>query len=122
MADAPIPEFEEIPEKPGLRELASRLTDDAMAFVVAETNYLKAEFGERAGYARPAVYAVGFGWAMMIGTMITLPLAAIMMLAPRIGIIWAVIAVSGGSLLLGRLLVLFGMRRIRAALKPPEER
>ena len=122
MTDAHIPEFEDVPEKPGLKELASQLTDDVTAFVVAETNYLRAELDERVGYAHLAFYAVGFGWAMMLGTMITLPLAAIMMLGPFIGIVWAVITVSGGSLLVGRLLVWLGMRRIKASLKSREER
>ena len=122
MADAPIPQFEDAPEKPGLVELASQLTDDVTAFVTAETGYLKAEFGERAGHARPAIYAVGLGGAMMIGTMMTLPLALIMILAPLIGIVWAVFAVSGGSLLIGRLLIGFGIRRIKAALKSRDAR
>ena len=122
MADKPASEFEVIPEQPGLKELASKLADDATAFVAAETGYLKAELGERAEYAMPAIYAVGFGWAVMLGTMLTLPFALILMLAPLIGIVWAVIAVSGGSLVLGRLLVLFGMRRLKASLKPREER
>jgi len=122
MSDAPAPEIEVRPEDPGLKALAVQLADDATAFVVAETSYLKAELGERAGYAQPAIYAVGFGWALMLGTMLTLPFAIIMMLAPVIGIVWAVVAVSGGALVIGRLLALFGMRRIKASLKPRDER
>jgi hypothetical protein len=122
MADAPLPESETGPGDPGLKELAVQLADDATAFVVAETSYLKAELGERAEYAQPAIYAVGFGWALMLGTMLTLPFALILMLAPVIGIVWAVVAVSGGALVIGRLLALFGMRRIKASLKPRDER
>lgn len=122
MPDLPLSGIEERPDDPGLKELAVQLADDATAFVVAETAYLKAELGERAGYAQPALYAVGFGWALMIGTMLTLPFAIILMLAPLIGIVWAVIAVSGGSLLIGRLAVAFGMRRFKASFKPREER
>ena len=54
--------------------------------------------------------------------MLTLPFALILMLAPVIGIVWAVVAVSGGALVIGRLLALFGMRRIKASLKPRDER
>ncbi len=122
MADASLPESETGPGDPGLKELAVQLADDATAFVVAETSYLKAELGERAEYAQPAIYAVGFGWALMLGTMLTLPFALILMLAPVIGIVWAVVAVSGGALVIGRLLALFGMRRIKASLKPRDER
>lgn len=122
MADAPPSEVEVGPGDPGLKELAVQLADDATAFVVAETSYLKAELGERAEYAQPAIYAVGFGWALMLGTMLTLPFALILMLAPVIGIVWAVVAVSGGALVIGRLLALFGMRRIKASLKPKDER
>ena len=122
MSDAQATDREASPEDQGLKSLAVQLADDATAFVVAETTYLKAEFGERAEYAQPAIYAVGFGWALMLGTMLTLPFAIILMLAPVIGIIWAVVLVSGGSLLVGRLLALFGMRRIKASLKPRDER
>ncbi len=116
------PQRDEGPEDQGLKALAVQLADDATAFVVAETSYLKAELGERAEYAQPALYAVGFGWAVMLGTMLTLPFALILILEPLIGIVWAVVAVSGGSLVLGRLLVLFGMRRLKASLKPRGER
>ncbi|MBK7285043.1 MAG: phage holin family protein [Sphingomonadales bacterium] len=122
MSDAQATDREASPEDQGLKALAVQLADDATAFVVAETSYLKAEFGERAEYAQPAIYAVGFGWALMLGTMLTLPFAIILMLAPIIGIVWAVVLVSGGSLLVGRLLALFGMRRIKASLKPKDER
>ncbi|MBK6491515.1 MAG: phage holin family protein [Sphingomonadales bacterium] len=122
MSDAQATDREASPEDQGLKALAVQLADDATAFVVAETSYLKAEFGERAEYAQPAIYAVGFGWALMLGTMLTLPFALILMLAPIIGIVWAVVLVSGGSLLVGRLLALFGMRRIKASLKPKDER
>lgn len=122
MTEAPLSEVETGPGDPGLKALAVQLADDATAFVVAETSYLKAELGERAGYAQPAIYAVGFGWALMLGTMLTLPFAIILMLSPVIGIIWAVVAVSGGALVIGRLLAVFGMRRIKASLKPRDER
>lgn len=122
MSEVQAPEREDNPEDQGLKALAVQLADDATAFVVAETSYLKAEFGERAEYAQPAIYAVGFGWAIMLGTMLTLPFAIILALAPLIGIVWAVVAVSGGSLVIGRLLVVFGMRRIKASLKPRDER
>lgn len=122
MSDAQATDRQASPEDQGLKALAVQLADDATAFVVAETSYLKAEFGERAEYAQPAIYAVGFGWALMLGTMLTLPFAIILMLAPIIGIVWAVVLVSGGSLLVGRLLALFGMRRIKASLKPKDER
>ncbi|WP_219892853.1 phage holin family protein [Aquisediminimonas profunda] len=122
MTDAQAPERTTGPEDQGLKALAVQLADDATAFVVAETSYLKAEFGERAEYAQPAIYAVGFGWAVMLGTILTLPYALILILAPMIGTVWAVVAVSGGSLIIGRFLVAFGMRRIKAALKPREER
>ena len=122
MSEAPTSEVQTGQGDPGLKALAVQLADDATAFVVAETSYLKAELGERAEYAQPAIYAVGFGWALMLGTMLTLPFALILILEPVIGIVWAVVAVSGGALVIGRLLALFGMRRIKASLKPRDER
>lgn len=46
MAGTPLSEVEDRTGDPGLKELAVQLADDATAFVVAETSYLKAELGE----------------------------------------------------------------------------
>lgn len=122
MSEPPAPDEELSPEEPGLKDLITQLGDDAVAFVKAETNYLKAELDDRGRHSRPALYALGFGWATMFGTMITLPFALIMMLTPQIGVVWAVLLVSGGSLLGGRALIWFGWRRLKKAIKWSEER
>jgi hypothetical protein len=48
MSDAQATDRQASPEDQGLKALAVQLADDATAFVVAETSYLKAELGERA--------------------------------------------------------------------------
>lgn len=126
MDEARAPDIEEIPEnpgsdEPGLRELVAQLGDDAVAFVRAETDYLKAQLDDRGRSSRPALYALGFGWATMFGTMITLPFALILMLTPYLGPVWSVILVSGGSLAGGRALIWFGWRRLKKAIKGTED-
>lgn len=127
MGEAAAPDTETISEdpgaaEPGLKDLVAQLGDDAIAFVRAETEYLKAQIDDRGRSSRPALYALGFGWATMFGTMITLPFALILMLTPYLGPIWSVILVSGGSLVGGRALIWFGWRRLKKALKGTEER
>ena len=126
MDEARAPDIEEHPdgpdrEEPGLRELVAQLGEDAIAFVQAETEYLKAEIDDRGRSSRPALYALGFGWATMFGTMVTLPFALILMLTPYLGPVWSVILVSGGSLIGGRALIWFGWRRLKKAIKGTEE-
>ena len=120
MSDAQATDRQASPEDQGLKALAVQLADDATAFVVAETSYLKAEFGERAEHI---IATHGSSLAAIVMEPASPPrILGILMLAPIIGIVWAVVLVSGGSLLVGRLLALFGMRRIKASLKPKDER
>lgn len=126
MDEAAAPDIETVSEEPGpaepeLKDLVIQLSDDAIAFVRAETEYLKAQIDDRGRSSRPALYALGFGWATMFGTMITLPFALILMLTPYLGPVWSVILVSGGSLAGGRALIWFGWRRLKKALKGTEE-
>ncbi len=126
MDEATAPDIEDTPdgsgrEEPGLMDLVAQLGDDAIAFARAETEYLKAQIDDRGRSSRPALYALGFGWATMFGTMITLPFALILMLTPYLGPVWSVILVSGGSLAGGRALIWFGWKRLKKALKGSEE-
>jgi hypothetical protein len=121
-APAPSAEVEILPEKLGLAALLGQLGNDAGDFARAEAAYLKAQVGERASYALPAVAMIGAGLALMAGVLIALLVGLMMILTPLIGTGWSVLAVTFGTIVLASGLLHFGVRRIKATLKRPEDR
>jgi hypothetical protein len=121
-APAPSAEVEILPEKLGLAALLGQLGNDAGDFARAEAAYLKAQVGERASYALPALAMIGAGIALLSGVLIAFLVGLTMILAPLIGTGWSVLAVTFGAALLAVGLLRFGIQRIKATLKRPEER
>jgi Putative Actinobacterial Holin-X, holin superfamily III len=111
-----------VSEPTNFKALAMQLGSDASAFAKAEGQYLKAQLGERAGYAKPALIAFGAGVGLIFGGVIAIPVGLIWVLAPFLGAIWALISVVGISAIVGALLIRFGIKRVKAALKAPEAR
>ena len=122
MSEADAPDAEVVPERPGLKALAGQLGEDATAFAMAEGAYLKAQLGERADYAKPALAWLGIGIALAFGAWMAIPVGVVLALTPLIGAGWALLATIITFSTLAALLVRFGTRRIKAALKRPEER
>lgn len=121
MSDTP-PSDDVVAAPIGLAQMFVQLRDDATGFVTAEARYLKAQAGERASYAKPALIALGAGLAIALGAMIALPVGLVLVLAPLIGAGSALVAVTAGGLAIGGLLVWSGSRRLARALKAPEDR
>jgi Putative Actinobacterial Holin-X, holin superfamily III len=121
-APAPSPEVEILPENLGLAALLGQLGNDAGDFARAEAAYLKAQVGERASYALPAIAMIGAGISLLSGVLIALLVGLMMILAPLIGTGLSVLAVTLGAALLAAGLLRFGTKRIKATLKRPEER
>jgi Putative Actinobacterial Holin-X, holin superfamily III len=115
-------EIEAPGESPGIAALLSQLSGDARAFARAEANYLKAQAGERAAYAVPALAMLGVGLTLAAGSLIALLVGLIMVLAPLIGAGLATATVVGGAILIALLLLWAGSSRLRGAFKKPEER
>jgi Putative Actinobacterial Holin-X, holin superfamily III len=105
-----------------LKALASQLGTDASAFAKAESQYLKAQLGERAGYAKPALVAIGAGIGLVFGVVMAVPVGLMLVLTPYLGAGWALLAVVAGSALIAALMLRFGIKRLKAALKAPEAR
>lgn len=108
--------------RPPLAALFRQLADDARVFAVAETQFVKARIGDGWGYAKPGLIAIGVAIALALGVFIALPIGLMLALAPMIGLIWAVLAVTGGGALLAALMIKFGAGRLKASLKLPEDR
>ncbi len=122
MSEFDAPDAEVLPERPGLKALASQLGEDATAFAKAEGAYLKAQLGERADYAKPALAAIGIGIALALGVWMAVPVGLMLVLMPLIGAAWALVVTLILFVGLAALLVRFGTNRIKSALKKPEER
>ena len=110
------------PERPTLSTLLVELTRDARSFAAAEVAYLKAQAGERAHFAVPGLIMVGIAIAIGMGILIAVPIGFVLLLTPMIGAGWAMAGVTGTGLGMAALLLKFGVRRIKAVLKRPEER
>ncbi len=114
MSDAPPP------IKVG--ELIKQLACDAKGFAQSEAAYLRAQLGERTSHAKPALVALGIGGGLILGSAIALPIGVTMALTPWLGAIGAAVAVFLASVLAGGLLIIWGVGRMKAALKRPENR
>ncbi len=121
MQQAPVPEIDENSDK-GIGALFGQLRADASVFARAEVSYYKAQAGERASYARPGLALLAVGLAIACGALIALPIGVVLLLAPLIGTGLALFSVISVSLLLAALMLWAGGRRLRAALKKPEDR
>ena len=109
-------------ERPSIAALLGQLSDDASNFAKAEAEYVRAQVGERANFAKPALGMIGMGIALLFGLTMAAPVGAMLVLAPLIGLGWAFGGVMLGGALLAFLSLKFGVRRFKAALKRPEER
>ena len=109
-------------ERPPIGLLIKQLADDAQHFARAETAFLKASVGERWSYALPAFIMIGAGIALALGGLIALPVGLMFILEAYVGRPLAVLIVVAGSILIALAGIKFGIRRLKAALKSPEER
>jgi Putative Actinobacterial Holin-X, holin superfamily III len=103
-------------------QLLKQLADDAKGFAQSESTYLRAQLGERTSYAKPALLAIAVGGGVILGSAIALPIGVMMALTPLIGEAAATAAVVVIGIISGALLILWGVQRIKAALKRPENR
>jgi Putative Actinobacterial Holin-X, holin superfamily III len=108
--------------RPALASLVIDLTRDANDFAKAEMAYFKAQAGERAQYAVPAFIMIGIAIAIATGVLMALPVGCMLLLAPLIGLGWALLAVTVIGLLLAYAMIKLGTRRLKAVLKSPEDR
>jgi Putative Actinobacterial Holin-X, holin superfamily III len=105
-----------------IKALIGDLADDARGYARAETAYLRAQVSERTRYAKPAIFMIGGGVALVLGSLLALPFGLMVVLSPLLTPAGAVAAVTLGLILIGGMLVWAGTRRIKAAFKRPEDR
>lgn len=113
---------EAIDPRPALSSLFVDLMRDANEFAKAEMAYLKAQAGERAHYAMPGFIMIGVAIAVATGVLMAIPVGCVLLLAPLIGVGWALLAVSIAGLLLAYAMIKLGSRRLKAVFKSPEDR
>ena len=122
LTKAKVKTVSEAPPPVEVGELIKQLASDAKDFARSEAVYLRAQLGERTAFAKPALLSLGFGGGVILGSAIVLPIGVMMALTPWLGAMGAAIAVFLTSLLAGGLLIIWGIHRLKAALKRPENR
>lgn len=110
------------PDRPPVKALFVQLAEDSAHFARSEWAYLREQAGERWHFAQPALVAVGAAIALLFAVAVALPLGLMVALAPVIGPFWAVLAVTLAGLILGGVLLRWASKRLKAAMKKPEER
>jgi hypothetical protein len=108
--------------RPPLTALMRQLGLDAQAFVKAEAVFIKERAGEGWSHAMPGVVAIGIAVALLFGAFIAFPLGVMLILADYVGIALSVPIVMVVTTLIGYVLFKYGQRRLKAALKLPEDR
>ena len=116
------PEIDIETPPPGLQALVGQLKDDALAFAKAEGEWLKAEAGDRAGFAKPGLAAIGAGVALALGVVMAIPVGLMLVLTPLIGAGWSLLATVTAFLLIAAILIRFGGNRVKTAFKPRNDR
>ena len=121
MQEAPAPESDDYAPPPGLKALLVQLGEDAKDFARAEADWIRAEAGERADIAKPALLALLVGVGLVFGITTAIPVGVMLLLAPLIGPGLALLASTGAFLLIAGLLFTFGSQRMKVAFKPRDD-
>lgn len=108
--------------RPALASLFVDVTRDATNFAKAEIAYFKAQADERAQYALPAFIMIGVAVAIATGVLMAVPVGLMLLLAPLIGLGWALPTVTVVGILVAYATIMLGTRRLKAVLKSPEDR
>jgi Putative Actinobacterial Holin-X, holin superfamily III len=108
-------------DPPGIKALLGQLASDTTDFARAELAFLRAEAGERAGYALPGLVLIGLGLTLAFGTIVALLIGTMLWLMPILGG-WAIFIVGGSGVILAGLACHFGTDRLRRAVKTKEDR
>lgn len=106
--------------RPSLVALLYQVRDDAAGFARAEFAWVRAEAGERWSLAMPAMALIAAGVALILGLLIALPIGLMLVLTPLLGPGWAFGAVMLGGALVALLVILWGVRRFKRAVRPLE--
>ncbi|CAN5294048.1 hypothetical protein BH09PSE3_BH09PSE3_07790 [soil metagenome] len=107
-------------DRPGLGALFARLVDDGETFIRAEVRLYRAQATRKAFSAGLIVALIGSAIMLTQALLITVSIGVVMILAPKIGMGWAVSIVATVTLILIAICVLIGNARISTLLKPEE--
>lgn len=107
-------------ERPSVAQLFSQLGSEAVDFAAAEMAVMRAELSSRSGIAKPGIFLVIVGIALVFGTTIALPIAALIILTPLIGAWLALLCVVGSGSITAFACFKLGIHQLKAALKRPD--
>jgi hypothetical protein len=110
MTPDPLLRVTDKPAEPS-RSIVEALTEvvaDASGLVRAEAQLARIETVDNAAKAGAAVVRIGIGAVFLVLALTFATVAMVVALASMIGLLWALLAVAGGSVLVGILLVATG--------------
>jgi hypothetical protein len=110
------------PRDETIGELVGRLIEDGRAYADAELDLYKAIARYRALRARKSLVALAAGWFFMVTSTTAVVIGAVLDLAPRIGAIWAGLAVGLPLLIGGYLLAHWGWAELKGLASDKGER
>lgn len=104
--------------RPTIGELFTQLVDGARGLFQAEVALYRIEAGRRSLSAGWAAGLLIGALTLAQGALIALLVGLIMILAPAVGIVWAVVIVTVGAVALAGLLGWLGVRQISRVIDP----
>ncbi|WP_293879937.1 phage holin family protein [Sphingomonas sp.] len=108
----------EEPSRPSLGALFSRLIEEGEAFIRAEVSLYRAQATRKAFSAGLVVGLVGAAIMLTQALLVAILVGLILILAPRLGMGWAVLSVTVSTVILIIVCVMIGRARVATLLKP----
>jgi cytosine/uracil/thiamine/allantoin permease len=109
-------------DPPSVKALLGQLMNDTSDFARAEFAHIRAQAGERANYAIPALFLLGASVAVGAATSVAIVLGLMLWLSLYVSMLAAVAIMALVSAGLAYLLYQLGTKRLKNALKPRDER
>jgi Putative Actinobacterial Holin-X, holin superfamily III len=108
--------------QPSVKALLGQLATDTGDFARAEFAHVRAQAGERANYAIPALFLLGASVAVGAAAMVALVLGLMLWLSAYVSMLAAVVTVTVAAAVCAYVLYRLGTKRLKNALKPRGER
>lgn len=123
MHDEPdLVQAEQAVEQSSVKDLLGQLVNDTSDFARAEFVHIRAQAGERANYAIPALLLLGASIAVGAASMVAVVLGLMLWLSTYVSMLAAILIVAALAAGLAYLLYRLGTKRLKNALKPRDER
>ena len=101
-------------------DLLRQLVDDGNHLVRTEIKLAKAELRQNVAAAAKGAVGIAIGAVLALGAVFTLLGAAVAFLTPLVGAGWAAVIVGVGALVIGGLLIMSGINKLKVSSLAPD--